>query len=1720
MEETPTMPGITIGEHYPPLDIGDQEDDLMRTKKQRWNRSLEEAVKVLSSPSGLDAPPTGPATRGAEKSSYEKALEAYDDLRKFLQDQEESTESLDTTMAKLGKLNDETTSRLQEAERTLRKELEKTKRRNSKAGSRRSRAGSRRTKSRSSSLTYSYDSQGERIHDTLRSHLRVLVSVEEAAETEKLEQVEDQKRKLEEEVKLVDKKLAEEEDKLEKEKKEMEELIQQEKREHEERQKKEDLELQKRREQEDEERRFKEEREKLEEAERRRQEALDLRQLREQEDKKRLEEQKKELEVLKATQQEREQRLMAIRKEQEERRQFLEQERSKREARLRLESLRIRNASKINQAQLEKDIHLKMAQDWEGAIEDLLELSPLEKSKPYTTIARPDKEATNAGLSNAYVADRPIKEERDYASLYDQILSRQNPYDRVGRQPAPHGSCRDQKLQEQRRNEGDNTSDVSSKKADTMNTLNTDELAASRRLKSDVWRMKPTSHTHPEAGTVEKDIAYTSGCNHGRHYEELDELSQFSGDERDFTRFKVEIKRLMNNYADHRRGAELVYNEVKRRCVGRAAQAIIFSRDIVNYGDALSQAMARLEKFFGDSRAVIRKHQRELIRPEVLDGSQESLQDLLIEMERCHVVLQDQGSARLLDNQTTVDGIVTNRFPEDMRSRFLDWCLITGISSASYNELMSFIEREYERCSLPYAKPVEELKGKVKKGLRKDSRMVPRAHNEISEYNSGPDYSTGSAWIPIADRPCIACGKVNQHKPYKCDEFKSWDIKKRWEKVKQHRLCFRCLGWAHPWKKCVGLENRSLDCGKCGFRNHHTLLCDKANKAPGGGRIRGEHEASGNAPQEGGRSYNVDTSNKCYLPILKIKAIAPSTGKQVVLNALIDSGASDTISTFEVADSLGLSGAMYESTLRGATGAVTTVFFQIDFDVQNINTGQKYSLKGVRCFPKMDWRHGNPIRETVDWRQYRHLEGISIDPPDSSKIDIIIGQDHGWLLDELEIRRGEKGPTAKLCRLGWYLAGPQCWPTMGHQSPTSRGTSEAMYLSSITGGIGCRSVDVATAVCSGDPDNCPLLRAEISRAIKGDYEWSQEEDEVDLSIEDKRAMKILDQSIRVAEDGHWKMKLPVREEINELPNNKEQAAKRLEQVKRMAKRDPETWEFYRETMSKLKVNHLERVVDEDREGPIWYIPTFCTKQAKPRLVQDAKAKYKGYCLNDCLLPGPNTMKSLTDILMRFRQGQFAFSCDIKEQFLQIRVDEKDRDLLRVLWFEDDDPDNNIVEYRFKDLPFGLVSSPLMAGKALLETAKENAAKVDVRTILVLLNNFYVDDGLDSEDTEEDAIKVAVELVKLLDIRGFNLRKFVSNSKRLLEVLGKERVIPELQEVDLDQTELPEHKVLGVQWNSETDQLVVKVNIPQRPFTKRGLFSVLARIFDPLGFCQPYLLTGRHILQEACMEMAGWDEDLSDALVKRWKRWMDGLPALEELKLNRCYTHGGRADLYSLHTFSDASLLGKGCVTYVVGHFKDHRQVSFVTGKAKTVPKGCTTTVPKLELLAADMAAQQHYRVKNALELAWSSCYLWTDSTAVKMWLESTQGRFKKFVTRRLEAIRRYTMGDSWRYVNTKYNPADLASRGMYPSTATVDSLWIQGPPFLYEPEEAWPMIEDNYMSTLLARSITSPEVEEDSDEASCCEEHWETEQVSKPAASTPLNVIWKLLTHMWRYQNQ
>lgn len=86
------------------------------------------------------------------------------------------------------------------------------------------------------------------------------------------------------------------------------------------------------------------------------------------------------------------------------------------------------------------------------------------------------------------------------------------------------------------------------------------------------------------------------------------------------------------------------------------------------------------------------------------------------------------------------------------------------------------------------------------------------------------------------------------------------------------------------------------------------------------------------------------------------------------------------------------------------------------------------------------------------------------------------------------------------------------------------------------------------------------------------------------------------------------------------------------------------------------------------------------------------------------------------------------------------------------------------------------------------------------------------------------------------------------------------------------------------------------------------------------------------------------------------------------------------------------------------------------------------------------------------EVPTTSMFAWTDSSIVIAWLCGEPNRWKPFVANRVVEIVENLNNKHWYHVQSKDNPADIASRGMKLSTLKNYDLWWHGPSWLSEKE--------------------------------------------------------------------
>jgi hypothetical protein len=358
-----------------------------------------------------------------------------------------------------------------------------------------------------------------------------------------------------------------------------------------------------------------------------------------------------------------------------------------------------------------------------------------------------------------------------------------------------------------------------------------------------------------------------------------------------------------------------------------------------------------------------------------------------------------------------------------------------------------------------------------------------------------------------------------------------------------------------------------------------------------------------------------------------------------------------------------------------------------------------------------------------------------------------------------------------------------------------------------------------------------------------------------LSSDDKKWLSKVEGSVRRIE-GRFQIDLPTRDGCEKLPNNKEQATKRLEGLKRRFQRDSEFKEKYKATLSEwARLGYIERVKDtSDCNGErVWYLPHHGVfhpkKKKKLRVVIDCSAKYKDISLNDLLIQGPDLLNPLAGILMRFRKGSVAIMGDIEAMFHQVQVLEKDRDLLRFLWWPDPDEEGPPEEYRLTVHLFGAASSPSCANFTLRRSFEESIDPLSDREIETLKRSFYMDDFLFASDSPSQALDVAQKAVKACADGGFKLSKFVSNNEALSKELRKEMDSAVSSKMNLNLEESHGERVLGIEWSITDDVFVFSSDLKERKATRRGILSTISSIYDPLGLISPILLPVKMILQE-------------------------------------------------------------------------------------------------------------------------------------------------------------------------------------------------------------------------------------------------------------------------------
>lgn len=920
----------------------------------------------------------------------------------------------------------------------------------------------------------------------------------------------------------------------------------------------------------------------------------------------------------------------------------------------------------------------------------------------------------------------------------------------------------------------------------------------------------------------------------------------------------------------------------------------------------------------------------------------------------------------------------------------------------------------------------------VASGGFKNERYKPREKAHIQAHSIGSAIQTSSSSKFSTNsrktgKICVVCD-CEGHRVCDCLKFKAMNVDERWKTIQHKGLCRTCLNNHGKWP-CKSWQG----CGVQDCRNkHHTLLHCPVPSAP-------SHSVN--------VSSNVSMSSEGTYTFFRVLPVVLHYKEQsVMVFAFIDEGSELTFLDASVASQLGVNGENEPLTLKW-TGNVTrreAKSQKVHLEISGKKGKTKHQLVGAHTVSSLSLP-SQSMRYQELAKKFPHLRGLPIEDHARIQPQLLIGLDNLQLGVPLKIRQGRQGePIAAKCRLGWGIYG----------SKPDAGSSQAVINFHMT-----------------EVDNPDMLLNEQLKNFFTVESMGTEGTQAKLeSDEDKRAKRMLADTTRRTSSG-FEVALLWKTDNPELPDSYSMAARRLQSLEKRLKQDPSMKQKIREQIAEYeRKGYAHRITNAELETAdprrVWYLPLGVVvnpkKPEKIRLIWDAAAKASGISLNSQLMKGPDFLSSLTAVLIQFRHFPIAVSGDIREMFHQLKMRAEDQQSQRFLWRED--PSERPEIYVMDVATFGATCSPASAQYVKNVNAAAFSDQYP-RAVIAIQKYHYVDDYLDSFETIQEAKQVVKEVRTIHAEGGFELRNFRSNSSELLRSIG-EKTSNNIKDMTLERSAISE-SILGMRWVpvedtftytfSLRDDLRTILENNHNP-TKREVLKILMTLFDPLGFIAFFLIHGKVLMQDIWASGCDWDEQINEALCIRWKQWTRFFPQLDALRIPRCYFKSlvpGDKNQLQVHVFVDASEGAYACVAYFRLATGEDVSVSLIGAKSKVAPLK-SLSIPRLELKAAVLGVRYLESISNQHSFKVHQRYMWSDSATVLAWINSEHRRYNKFVAVRIGEILTSTEQKNWRWVPSKLNIADQATKWNEGPKLQSDSQWFQGPSFLHNAEEEWP----------------------------------------------------------------
>ncbi|XP_063837164.1 uncharacterized protein LOC135086309 [Ostrinia nubilalis] len=242
-------------------------------------------------------------------------------------------------------------------------------------------------------------------------------------------------------------------------------------------------------------------------------------------------------------------------------------------------------------------------------------------------------------------------------------------------------------------------------------------------------------------------------------------------------------------------------------------------------------------------------------------------------------------------------------------------------------------------------------------------------------------------------------------------------------------------------------------------------------------------------------------------------------------------------------------------------------------------------------------------------------------------------------------------------------------------------------------------------------------------------------------------------------DGRYQVRLPFKNNINEMGDSKRKATAQFLQLEKKFYNNTQIASKYKSFMDEYQeLGHMKLASDKSTQE--YFLPHHCiirdSTTTSLRVVFNAsQATTNGKSLNDYMHKGPNLQNDLFELILKWRQYPIALTADIEKMFRQIMVHPEDLKYQKILWR--DSPRDVLREYELCTVTYGTKAAPFLAMMTLRQLAADER-DTHQEAAHVIETSFYMDDLIHGAHSIESALQLKQDLKQLLLRGGFNLRK--------------------------------------------------------------------------------------------------------------------------------------------------------------------------------------------------------------------------------------------------------------------------------------------------------------------------------------------------------------------------